>query len=206
MAKRIYYLKKYFSLYLFLLIGIVVSTSCSEDDPANPEPNPVDPEEKVTTVIDTLKFQSLEIEEFKKIQPGKAIEDLSATDSTKFFGQRIRLNCPVELHFRTDSLTDSLFIVKANELIERYKIKWEKDKLYLYNGAADTWDFCGIGNIGDKNEFALNTGFYIKQSKITQRSLNIMGQSYSVESYTSLIPESDTSSLLIWMKVKYNFE
>ena len=174
-------------IYLFFLMSVIF-TACSDD---NDSPN--GPDQPVT--IYTLKLKSSEKVEFKEIPAGK--ETISLGDNEeRYFGQRIKLACPNELQFNNDSL----FIVKPNNIIEKYKIKWQDDELFLHNAIADTWEPCGKKDTN--GQFLLNTGFYIKRN----HTFVAMGQEYGLTSYSELINNNDKSLSIIWLKMNYVFE
>lgn len=187
-------------LSLLIIQGLFVFMSCSDDktDDANK------PEEPQITSY-TLRFKSSEIVEFKQMQSKQNVGDIPFTDSEKYFGKRIQLNTPTELSFKDDSL----FITKPNELKEFYKVKWQSNDLFLFDDTSNEWKYCGTKD--QKGRFLLNTGFYIQKSKDKQRTLTVLGQEYSLKSYSELLTflaenESSLTSSIMWLKKQYIFE
>ena len=102
----------------FLLsIGTLMFSSCADKD----DPSPILPTPEDTSYILKLKFS--EKVEFKEILNKNDIQDLTETE-TAYFGERIQRSCPHELQFDRDSLS----IVKTNNIVEKYKLKWQDKK------------------------------------------------------------------------------
>lgn len=59
---------------------------------------------------------------------------------------------------------DSLFISKAGGYKESYKIKWEKEDLFIYQDQDKDWKHFATKN--DKNEISLNIALYNSQLKV----------------------------------------
>ena len=175
-----------------LLIGgfACFLASCSDDDGATPPPEPDN--------IYTLKFKSSQQLEFKEVVPEKAVTKAAEGSETRYFGQRIKLACPQELQFNEDSLC----IVKANNLTEKYKIKWKDNELLLHNNVTDTWEYCGKKDAEGK--FVLNTGFYLKKNN-NVLPYAVLGQEYWLTSYETL-RENDKTVSIVWLRMNYIFE
>lgn len=178
------------------LLGLLTFTSCSEDSPQ--------PEPPVSGNTYTLKFKSNKVVEMKQKQTGQEVQNIPVGDSDKYFGKRIQLSRPEELQFKGDSLS----IIKVNGVIERFKIKWQDNELYLHNSLSEKWEYCGKK---EGNYFTFNTGFYIQKCRNDQRSLAFMGQEYSLRTFSDLadyVNENSKESVqeTIWLKMEYNFE
>ena len=117
----------------FLLsIGTLMFSSCADKD----DPSPILPTPEDTSYILKLKFS--EKVEFKEILNKNDIQDLTETE-TAYFGERIQWSYPHELQFDRDSLS----IVKTNNIVEKYKLKWQDKKLFIYQKPIDKWEYCG---------------------------------------------------------------
>lgn len=145
----------------------------------------------------TLKLVSSNVEEFKKLVAGQNAQDIPADKIKDHWGERVADNTPAELQFKEDSL----YIVKPNGIIEKYKTEWREQELYLYNKPSDTWRYCGkkIAN----NQFSLNTGFYSIVSKTEKRILRLMGQDYALKTYSDIPNQPNSSG--IWLKITHVF-
>lgn len=179
-----------------VIAGILAFASCSDKPQLEPEPSP----DFVTSY--TLTFKSLEILEFKQISSQQIVEDIPMADVNLYFGNRIQLVRPNELLFKNDSLT----IVRENAPIEKYKVEWRDDALFMYNEYVDKWEYCGVKAKDDA--FLLNTGFFIERRVSQQRSLTVVGQEYFLKSYTDMVSnraEQGESQPMIWLRVQYLF-
>lgn len=188
------------AIMLSLVIAIGTSLSSCVDDTNKPEELTTAKDSETSKVVTSkLVLKSTEIKEFKLDN-----QEVAATESSKYFGRRIQLNTPTELLFKNDSI----FISKGESLTEAFKTKWQDKELYLYDDASQTWSYCG--KKGDKSGFILNTGFYIKKTKDKLHTLNIIGQEYSLRTYTDLtnyLGEGTTStSSITWLRTESLFE
>lgn len=190
--------KKCFSVFL---LGALSFASCTED---GPQVDPILPEPPQPTVTE-LSFKSLDVLELKEQLQGKDVQNVPVGESTSYFGSRAELSRPDKLRFKDDSL----FLLRANEITERYKVKWQNKELLLHHQDSDSWSYMGQ-KTGEKG-FLLNVGFYALLNKSPQRSLSIIGREYALQSFANLtdyIGQStlDTSSSVVWMKVQCAFE
>lgn len=190
--------KKCFSVFL---LGALSVASCTED---GPQVDPILPEPPQPTVAE-LSFKSLDVLELKEQLQGKDVQNVPVGESTSYFGSRAELSRPDKLRFKEDSL----FLLRANEITERYKVKWQNKELLLHHQDSDSWSYMGQ-KTGEKG-FLLNVGFYALLNKSPQRSLSIIGREYALQSFANLtdyIGQStlDTSSSVVWMKVQCAFE
>ena len=135
--------------------------------------------------------------EFKEILNKNDIQDLTETE-TAYFGERIQRSCPHELQFDRDSLS----IVKTNNIVEKYKLKWQDKKLFIYQKPIDKWEYCGEKD--ENGRVILNIGFYIIKNNNDQRTFMAIGQEYNLISYSELMNQDFLS--IIWLKRKYTFE
>ena len=177
------------SMSFLVLIGTFIFNSCADKD----EPSPVPPTPEDTPYI----LKSSETVEFKEVLNENDIQDITETE-TAYFGERIQWACPHELYFDSDSLS----IVKANNIVEKYKIKWQDKKLYLYQQPIDKWEYCGEKDKDAK--IILNIGFYIIKNNSNQCTFMAIGQEYNLTSYSELMNQDPLS--IIWLKRRYTFE
>lgn len=133
----------------------------------------------------------------KEILNKNDIQDLTETE-TAYFGERIQRSCPHELQFDRDSLS----IVKTNNIVEKYKLKWQDKKLFIYQKPIDKWEYCGEKD--ENGRVILNIGFYIIKNNNDQRTFMAIGQEYNLISYSELMNQDFLS--IIWLKRKYTFE
>lgn len=176
-------------LHLLILFLVIVSLGCSPDNPVSP----VKPAES-----DTLKFKSSAVIETEQINDGKT-EAIEAKKAEALFGKRIIAWCPKELRFSKDSL----LMVKSDDVVEAYKIKWEKSDLFVYNDITEQWQYCGSKN--DKTSFALNTGFYMINKQSSFSTIKVTGQEYFLKSSADLDLSSQKGTA-IWLRAQYIYE
>lgn len=179
------------SMSFLLSIGTLMFSSCADKD----DPSPILPIPEDTPYILKLKFS--EKVEFKEILNKNDIQDLTETE-TAYFGERIQWSCPHELQFDRDSLS----IVKTNNIVEKYKLKWQDKKLFIYQKPIDKWEYCGEKD--ENGRVILNIGFYIIKNNNDQRTFMAIGQEYNLISYSELMNQDFLS--IIWLKRKYTFE
>ena len=172
------------------LLCIFCLASCAKDVPE------IDPEKQDQSYV--LKFKHTEAIELKQVQADNKTQDIPLEDINKYFGKRAELNAPKELRFSKDSLS----IVKGDDSIENYKIKWQNSLLSYYNDQSDSWLYCGEK---ENDSFNLNTGFYIQTVKSDQRTLTLLGQAYALQSLTDLTEQGEQTTTT-WLKMKYTFE
>ena len=168
------------SMSFLLSIGTLMFSSCADKD----DPSPILPTPEDTPYILKLKFS--EKVEFKEILNKNDIQDLTETE-TAYFGERIQWSYPHELQFDRDSLS----IVKTNNIVEKYKLKWQDKKLFIYQKPIN-------------GRVILNIGFYIIKNNNDQRTFMAIGQEYNLISYSELMNQDFLS--IIWLKRKYTFE
>lgn len=168
--------------------------SCNKDDNDEPGPDPTPLNEFV------FKFKSSEIVEFKQVLPAAEAKTIPDKEVSTYFGKRLQLACPEEIQFTGDSIT----IVKAQGLTEKYKYKWESNAFFYYKAATEQWEY--LGKRDDKGRVLLNLGMYVRKDQSEQRTLSIIEQDYSLTSYSGLSNGSDVSTSLIWLNVLFTLE
>ena len=175
-------------------------SSCADKD----DPSPILPTPEDTSYILKLKFS--EKVEFKEILNKNDIQDLTETE-TAYFGERIQWSCPHELQFDRDSLS----IVKTNNIVEKYKLKWQDKKLFIYQKPIDKWEYCGEKD--ENGRVILNIGFYIiknnrrigKEKKSVYDVLNAYLEN-GLKIILHKIPEVKTVSCGLWVKQGSSYE
>lgn len=190
---------------LFILLAgfaIALLSCCDKDKPTplTPPDLPDLPDLPVPEVKTeyTLELKSSEIVEFNQIDVDKNQQDIPKNKLKEYWGKRIANNTPVELQFKKDSLQ----IVKPNDVVEKYKIEWRGDDLYLYHSPTDTWRYCGKKH-GEKH-FLLSTGFCKISGKNKTRSLQIMRQEYALKARSEL--GNYPQSTIVWLKMHFLFD
>lgn len=145
----------------------------------------------------TMKFVALKVVEFKQIKDGNNMQNISQEKLKEYWGERITDNIPLELQLKKDSV----YIVKPNDIVEKYKTEWRGDELFLYNQYSNSWRYCGVKT--PDNGFTLNIGFYAIDSKTERRSLLLLGQDYAYKNYPEIgnYPNART----IWTKINVQF-
>lgn len=181
-------IKRIISLLCFMY-GVLLLTSCDNNDTPTPEPTPEE--------VYVLKFKSSEIVELKKIEEG-ITTDIAKEETESIFGKRIEMVAPIELQFNSDSLS----IVKPHEVVENYAVKWQDEELFLHNDTEDNWAYCGKRS--DDGRFILNTGMFSRTTENEQRKLFITGQDYSLTSDDRVLANAD--DVVVWLRMEFIFE
>lgn len=173
------------NLILPLFMGLfIMLISCKPNDA--PDPTPEKKKEY------TLKFISAEAVVFKEITADKNIRDLDKGKAADYFKERMEFATPTALQFKNDSL----YMVKPENIVEKYKIQWKNGELYLHNPHTQTWQYCGKEVANDR--FILNTAFFSVTSKTDARFLQFTGQDHSLKSHTDL--NAVANSTTIWLQ------
>lgn len=178
-------MKKHITILLVILVGIL---ACNEE---NKSCCPTSEEEKTMTLASTT------IVEFRQFD-GRTTQDLSSDKVKEYWGNRITDNTPTELQFKKDSL----YIVKPNLRVEKYKSTWRGEELYLYNDTSESWRYCGVKT--KDNGFVLNMGFYAIDSKNEKRTLRLVGQDYSLRNHSQV--GDFGSGSIVWTNVNFLFK
>lgn len=178
---------------LLISIGII---SCSDNDPQPIEP----PTDSVSYVS-----KSHTIIEFQEKQPNQDIQNIPFENAANYFSDRLLLSQPQKLNFWNDSLS----ILYPDGLLQKYKISWRGNELYLYNDVTAEWEYGGMKD--SQTMFIFNTGFYLVKDENVHGVLSIMGQKHFLLSYPELIEYVGGSTLnankqIVWLKMQYIFE
>ncbi|WP_278833944.1 hypothetical protein [Porphyromonas cangingivalis] len=179
-------MKKRITTLLVLMIGLL---ACSEEN--KKEVSPSVEEESLMT------FASAKVLEFRAFTNGKA-QDLSLDMMKEYWGERITDNTPTELQFKKDSV----YIIKPNQRIEKYKSSWRGQELFLYNDKSETWHYCGAKT--KDSGFILNTGFYAMESKNEKRTLRLIGHAYSLRNHNEVGNFGKPS--MVWTSMNFLFK
>ncbi len=186
--------------YIFLLfLGFTVFQSCTKTPPEvtkeipekKPEENP--DEEKELTYVYSLESQL----EFSLYQNDVLKSTFEANDQEKNFRNRPK-------YFRPQTMTiraDSLLISKLGGYKESYKIKWEKEKLFIYQDQDKNWKYFASKN--EKNEISLNIVLYNSQLKSENSNALRAGQLYNPLSIAEILSEKSRANMkTIWLKIQ----
>lgn len=185
------------SLIMIPILSISISViSCSDNDPQSVEP----PTDSVSYLS-----KSHNIIEFQEKQPSQDIQNIPFENVENYFSDRLLLSQPQKLNFWNDSLS----IFYPGGLLQKYKISWKGNELYLYNDMTTAWEYAGTKD--KQTMFVLNTGFYLIKDENTHGVLSVMGQKYSLLSYPELIEYMGGSTLnanrqIVWLKLQSVFE
>lgn len=195
MKKRPYYLQ--LGAMCMLSASLLGMGACSSDDTPPDVPTPPEPGQ---TVDYTLRWKENATTSFVGVTGGKE-KSLSGgvTGEKQYFGNRVALSLPVELHFTKDSLS----VVKQGGVTEKYALKWNGYELQLHDPTTDAWEYCGEKDADGK--FYLNTVLYKTMQTTEQRTLTTFGQAYSLKDYKEL-PEVGNGADLVWLRMKSTFE
>lgn len=170
---------------------LTLTSSCKKNDDV--ADLPVGPENKTDLHV---KLDSKKTLTFQNIPASGTPATLKENEIETYFGDRVSFFIPQELIVKNDSAT----VVKLYGVTEKFKSRWDKDKLYFQIGSSDKWELLGekSGTAG----FLMNSSFYIKKSSPSSSGSLITGQQYSLKSYESLINKDDSRSTLIWLNVE----
>lgn len=146
----------------------------------------------------TMKFVALKVIELKATKDGNNLQDIPHEKLKEYWGKRIVDNTPLELRLKQDSMC----VFKPNDVVEKYKIDWRGDELFLYNQYSDSWRYCGVKT--RDNGFTLNIGFYVIDSKTERRSLLLVGQDYAYKKHLEI--GNYPNAGIIWTKVNVQFQ
>ncbi len=182
------------SLYLLLLLTGLSFSSCLKE---KEEPIIICP----VVPAPTLKLSSSQIKEFKQINPDGSEQELPHSSLTEHFSKRPEL-------FRPDSVkleNDSLHVFKPHGIKEAYKVKTEKNLLYIFNTSLNTWAPVG-GLLAGASGIQLHISWYKKTTTSATGVLNVYGQEYSLDSYKDLIvPQEKDHTSITWLKQQFNY-
>ncbi|UXD71056.1 hypothetical protein MUK51_07120 [Sphingobacterium faecium] len=184
---------------LTLFIGAIVFQSCTKTTPEEtkviPEP---EPEKGPDPIKDLTYIYSTESQvEFGLYQNNELLSSFVSADQEKKFKNRPK-------YFRPQAMTlkkDSLFISKAGGYKESYKIKWEKEDLFIYQDQDKDWKHFATKN--DKNEISLNIALYNSQLKSENSNALRSGQLYNPSSINDILSVKSRAAMkTIWLKIK----
>ncbi|AIM37547.1 hypothetical protein KO02_13250 [Sphingobacterium sp. ML3W] len=181
---------------LILFLGAIVLQSCTKTAPeVIPEPKP---EKQPDPIKDLTYVYSSESQlEFSLYQNNELKSSFEPTDQEKKFKNRPK-------YFRPQAMTlkkDSLFISKVGGHKESYKIKWEKEDLFIYQDQDKDWEHFATKN--DKNEISLNIALYNSQLKSENSNALRSGQLYNPSSINEILSDKSRAEMnTIWLKIK----
>ena len=180
---------KRFSAILYA-VGILLLGACSNE---NDEPPP-------SVKSNKMKLVSYQQVEFNKYIEGASVP-IDESQEQYYFGQRTAYNCPLEITFENDSL----IITKPHNLIEKFRMTWDEDKLLLYNPTTKVWNVCGERN--NNEETILNSGYYMLEHIGDNYNITI-GQEYFLTAHTDIFKKDSNkkNTNLIWLKYQYFFK
>ena len=184
---------------LILFLGATISQSCTKTAPEItkeiPEP---EPEKKPDTVKSSSYVYSSESQlEFSLYQNDVLKSSFEQNDQEKNFRNRPKYFRPQTMTFKEDSL----FITKPGGFKESYKIKWEKEDLFIYLDQDKDWKHFARKN--DKNEILVNIVLYNSQLKSVNSNALRTGQLYNPLAINEILSEKSRADMTtIWLKIK----
>jgi len=183
---------------LLILLGTVILQSCTKKTPEVPEEiRKPEPEKEPDPVKNLSYVYSSERQlEFSRYQNDILKSSFEHNEQEKNFNNRPKYFRPQTMTFKEDSL----FITKPGGYKESYKIKWEKDELFIYQDQDKNWKHFASKN--DKNEISLNIALYNSQLKSTNSNALRTGQLYNPSSITEILSEKSRADMTtIWLKI-----
>ncbi|GEM_PF-628556 len=178
---------KYLSMYLMSLF-FVMSGCKSNEDIFKPviEPPTTRPDIKVS-------LSSKKIVVFNHVISSGGVTPLKESEIENYFGERIAFSIPESIVFKNDST----FLVKPFDLVEKFKSKWEGDKLYLQLGDKQSWK--QLGEKSNEKDFKLNMTFYAQKKDHAPATRLVLGQEYHMNLDNPLFSKTDQFSSLTWL-------
>ncbi|KIO76312.1 hypothetical protein TH53_15810 [Pedobacter lusitanus] len=178
-------------------IGIcIISTvaftfSCKKNDEVVKPP--VVPENTTNLHV---RLNSKKIITFQRVLSSGISDMLKETEIETHFGDRVSFFIPQEIIVKNDSTT----LVKLYGVMEKFKSRWDKQKLYFQAGSSDNWEL--LGEKSGPAGFLINSSFYKKKSTPVSSGSLILGQQYNLKSYEKIMNKDAGKSTLIWLNVE----
>ena len=176
---------RYLNSLLLILFVSIAATSCSDDNHKIIE----------QPSINVLSYypKSMNIVELQYKPAGQEPGVVDIDKSSLYFGDRVTMFQPEKIIFKNDSVS----IIKRGGLIQEYK------------GVTGIWDYCGSKD--GEITFILNTGFFWVKDNNMHGSLSVIGQKYSLLSYSELVTylggnSNNLKNQVAWLRVQYTFE
>jgi len=180
---------------LLFLLGVIIFQSCSKT-PHDPPEEVTKPDNNPDPTKDLTYIYSSESQlEFSLYQNDILKSSFEANEQEKNFRNRPK-------YFRPQTITikgDSLFITKLGDYEESYRIKWEKEKLFIYQDK--NWKHFASKN--EQNEISLNVVLYNSQIRSENSNALRIGQLYNPTSINEILSEKSQAVMTtIWLKIK----
>lgn len=188
-----------FRCILLIFASSVVFLSCTKTTPEiKEEETETKPEEGPDEVKALTYVYSSENQlEFSLYQNDVLKSSFEVFDEEKKFGNRAKYFRPQTMTIKTDSL----YISKLGGYKESHKIKWEKEKLFIYQDQEKDWRHFATKN--DKNQILLNVVLYNSQIKSTNSNALRSGQLYNPASINEILSEKSRADMkTIWLKIQ----
>lgn len=174
---------------MYLMSLFFVMSGCkSNEDIFKPvvEPPTTHPDIKLT-------LSSKKIALFNHVVSSGDITLLKESEIENYFGDRIAFSIPEAIVFKKDST----FLVKPFDIVERFKSKWEGDKLYIQLGDKQSWK--QLGEKSSEKDFKLNLTFYAQIKNQRPATRLVLGQEYHMNLDDPLFSKTDQFSSLTWL-------
>ena len=191
------------------LLGLclLMATACPSNKPELPSKphqgsGTTDPKENTPDMskYTMYKLQSSRIKYLYKLK-GKGTPGLELSEYEQYFGNKLNDSAPLSLFLSKDSL----IVKRPFGIMEKYKISFKDDEIYIhhgYNSYGDQKYSCGHKT--KANEIVLKKIFYKVQSTNNSRTIVIRGQDYGTQPIFHHI-EFDEGGFGAVMKVEYLF-
>lgn len=152
-------------------------------------------------VTDEQRFEwvASRVVEARSIAPDGHAVDIASEKVQAIWGDRLAFNTPIALRLTADSL----YIVKLNDVVEKYRAQWCGEKLYLARGLTDQWKFCGQRD-AENHTFTLNLGLLKGSVRNDARVLEFLQQGYDYESVTQVVHLPQCA--IVWTRMHFIFK
>lgn len=183
-------------ILLLLFVGFTNLQSCTKKAPEEPKVKPEPEPEPEPEKNLSYSYSSETIQEFNLYHKDQSKSSFEATEQSKFFKNRPKYFRPQTMKFKDDSL----FISKLGDYKEAYKIKWENEKLLIYQDEDKSWKHFADKN--DKNQLSLNIVLYNSELKSANSNAVRTGQLYNPISIHNILSDQSSADMkTIWLKI-----
>lgn len=172
----------------FMSLFFVISGCKSNEEIINPIIDPPKPQKDIK-----LTLSSKKIVVFNHVIGYGDVTPLKESEIENYFGERIAFAIPEAIVFKNDST----FLVKPFDIVEKFKSKWEGDKLYLQLGDKQSWK--QLGEKSSEKDFKLDMTFYAQKKDQRPATRLVLGQEYHMNLDNPLFSKTDQFVSLTWL-------
>lgn len=140
-----------------------------------------------------LTLSSKKMVVFNHAISSRDVSEMKESEIENYFGDRIAFSVPEAIVFKKDST----FLVKPFDIVEKFKSKWEGDKLYLQLGDKQSWK--QLGEKSSEKDFKLDMTFYAQKKDQRPATRLVLGQEYHMNLDDPLFSNIDQFSSLTWL-------